>query len=291
MRFRYLDFQGTRLTYRIDGSGPPLIMIQGVGAHGTILNPQIEILSEHYQCLSFDNRGIGASQPAGKPLSTQQMATDVLALMDRLGWESAHLVGHSFGGLVALEVAAQNKARVRSLSLLCSFANGREASRISWKLTWIVLRLHLGPRWVRREAFMELVLPRGHKEIHSEAMASRLSAIVGHDIAEIPPITGQQVRAMRQTDLTAELDKLAGVPTLVVSADLDMIAPPSLGRAMAARIPGARFVEVKGDAHSFPILKPKECAALVMEHLAAVEAARGTHPPGAQKAKKKCSSQ
>src|SRR5262249_30932681 len=55
-----LDFQGCPLAYRIAGSGPPLVMIQGVGAYGTAPNPQVEILEPHYTCMTFDNRGIGA---------------------------------------------------------------------------------------------------------------------------------------------------------------------------------------------------------------------------------------
>src|SRR4051812_27654561 len=114
-------YQGCRFAYRVDGSGPPLIMIQGVGACGSGVNPQIEILATHFTCLSFDNRGMGKSMPVGRVLSAQQMADDAAALMAHVGWDSAHVVGHSFGGLIALQLAISQKARVRSLSVLCSF--------------------------------------------------------------------------------------------------------------------------------------------------------------------------
>src|ERR1700722_1852084 len=99
------EFDGCRFAYGVDGQGPPLVMIQGVGAHGTAYNPQVEILKAHYTCLTFDNRGIGASQPAARKLTVNQMARDSLALMDHLGWGSAHIVGHSLGGLISLELA------------------------------------------------------------------------------------------------------------------------------------------------------------------------------------------
>ena len=92
--------------------------------HGGAWAPQIEALSGRFQCLSFDNRGLGQSQPLGARLTVEQMAEDALALMDAQGWASAHLIGHSMGGLIALQGALSARARVLSLSLLCTFARG-----------------------------------------------------------------------------------------------------------------------------------------------------------------------
>jgi pimeloyl-ACP methyl ester carboxylesterase len=266
-----VDFEGCSLAWRVDGTGPPLIIIQGVGACGTSANPQTELLSSHYSCLGFDNRGIGLSQPAGRPLSLAQMAADVGAIMDDVGWASAHIVAHSFGGMVAMELGLREPQRVRSLSLLCSFARGAEVTRLSFWLVWILARLRFGSRALRRRAFQELVLPEDHPELHSAAMAQRLSGIVGHDIADAPPITGEQVSVMRRADLTHQLSGLAGIPTLVVNGDKDRLARPELGRELAAGIPGARYMEIAGAGHSLPVIDPELCAALILEHLAEQE--------------------
>jgi pimeloyl-ACP methyl ester carboxylesterase len=271
MRLESVEFQGCRLAYRIDGSGPPLIVIQGVGARGVVPNPLTEQLLRHYTCLSFDNRGIGDSQPAGKALSAEQMADDVMALMNHIGWDSAHVMGHSFGGLIALQLTLVNPARVRSLSLLCSFARGAGVGRLSPGMLWILLRLRFGTRQVRRRAFMAIVLPPGDPRISSEDVAARLSAILGHDVGDAPPIMDQQMKAMRQADVTPRLGEIRGIPTLVVNGDRDMIAPPELGKAIAARIPDARYIEIPGAAHSFPVLEPERCAGLMMEHIARAE--------------------
>lgn len=269
-----LEFQGCRLAWRIDGAGPPLLMIQGVGACGTAPNPQIEILMKQYACLSFDNRGIGASQPVGRPLTVSQMAADALALIDKAGWRSAHVVGHSLGGLIALQLALNAKSRVRSLSLMCSFARGADATRMTTDLLWISIRLRLGSKRLRREAFMELVLPPGQAKSPPPGLAERIGKILGHDVAEMPPITSQQVKAMRSHDVTRRLGELAGIPTLVINGDKDMIARPSSGRAIAAGIQGARYIEIPGASHAFPILQPERCASLVLEHLADAERRR-----------------
>jgi len=269
-----LEFQGCHLAWRIDGAGPPLVMIQGVGACGTSPNPQIAILKQQYACLSFDNRGIGASQPSPESLTVEQMAADALALMDRAGWESAHIVGHSLGGLIALQLALTAKSRVRSLSLMCTFARGADATRLTTDLLWISVRLRWGPKRLRREAFLELVLPPGQAKAPPPGIVERLSEILGHDVDEMPPITGQQVAAMRRHDVTPRLGELSGIPTLVITGENDIVARPASGRRIAAGIPGARYVEVPGASHAFPVLEPERCAALVLEHLAEAERRR-----------------
>lgn len=274
MPLESLEFQGCRLAYRIDGSGPPLIVIQGVGARGAVPNPLTGELLKHCTCLSFDNRGIGDSQPAGKALSAAQMADDALALMNHVGWSSAHVMGHSFGGLIALQLTLENPARIRSLSLLCSFARGSDVGHLSPRMLWIIIRLRFGTLQVRRRAFTEIVLPPGDPRVRSEEMASRLSAILGHDVGDAPPIMAEQMKAMRHADVTPRLGEIRGIPTLVVNGDRDVIAPPELGKAIAARIPQALYTEIAGAAHSLPVLEPERCAGLMLEHIAGVEGTR-----------------
>ncbi len=270
------EFQGCRLAYRIDGAGPPLVMIQGVGAHGIAYNPQVEILKASYTCLTFDNRGIGASQPVGKKLTVHQMAADALALMDHLGWQSAHIVGHSLGGLISLELALTARSRVRSLTLLNTFPNGADATRMSLQLLWISLRLKFGTRPIRRNAFMELVLAPGQEKTRTAGLVERLARVFGHDIGDLPAISARQLAAMKAHDVTPRLGELAGIPTLVISGEKDLIARPASGKAIAAGIPGARYVEIAGASHAFPILEAERCADLIMKHLA--EAERKTKP-------------
>jgi pimeloyl-ACP methyl ester carboxylesterase len=99
----------------------------------------------------------------------------------------------------------------------------------------------------------------------------RLEEIFGHDVDEMPPITGQQVAAMRNHDVTPRLGELAGIPTLVITGEKDIVARPASGRRIAAGIPGARYIEIPGASHAFPALEPERCAAMVLEHLADAE--------------------
>jgi pimeloyl-ACP methyl ester carboxylesterase len=173
--------------------------------------------------------------------------------------------------MIAMQLALSERQRVSSLTLLCAFARGADVTQLSFWLVWILTRLQFGSRALRRRAFQELVLPEDHPELHSAAMAQLLSGIVGHDIADAPPITNEQVRVMRRADLTGRLSELAGIPTLVVNGEKDRLARPELGRALAAGIPGARYMEIAGAGHSLPVIDPELCAALILEHLAEQE--------------------
>jgi pimeloyl-ACP methyl ester carboxylesterase len=269
------EYDGCRFAYCVEGSGPPVIFIQGVGVHGRGWVPQIEGLRSRFTCLCFDNRGMAGSQPAARPISVEQMAVDALALMDRERWESAHLVGHSLGGPIAMQMALDHPARVRSLSLLCTVARGADATRLSWRLLTVGLRSRIGPRSARRRAFLELVMPPGSVTRSGAAQAaSELAELFGHDLADQPEIAMPQLRALRRFDATGRLSRLASLPTLVVSATHDPIAPPRSGRALADGIPGATFVEIEDASHGLPIQHAARLNGVLLDHLEAVEAGR-----------------
>ena len=245
-----------------------MVLIQGVGVHGGAWAPQISALASHYECLSFDNRGMGGSQPVGAPLTIEQMAEDTLALMDAQGWASAHLVGHSMGGLIALHVSLSARDRVRSLSLLCSFARGRDATKLTPGMLWTGLRTRIGTRAQRRNAFLEIVMPPSVLATSNLGnLAAEFAPLFGHDLADQPPISMKQLSAMNRYDATPRLSELAGLPTLVVSAEHDPIARPEIGRVMAAAIPGAKFVEIPDASHGVTLQHPHKITALLSEHL------------------------
>ena len=210
---------------------------------------------------------MGASQPIGCALTVEQMAEDALALMDAEGWASAHVVGHSLGGLIAQAIALGARNRVRSLSLLCTFSRGADATRISAEMMWIGLRTRIGTRAQRRRAFLELTMPAEYLRTQNiDELAERLGPIFGHDLADQPSIAMKQLSAARRYDATPRLGELAGVPTLVVAARHDRIARSEYGRAIAKEIPGAKFVEIADAAHGVTIQKAEETNCLLRDH-------------------------
>ena len=270
---RVIAHRGCRIAYDVRGSGPPVLLIQGVGVHGNGWRPQTDELSVRYSCLSFDGRGIGRSQPVGAAITVAQMAEDARALLDAERWSAAHLVGHSLGGLVAVCLALDTPERVRSLSLLCTFASGRAAAPLTPRMIWMGLRARVGTRRMRRRGFLRLLLPpQDPAGSEPDAQTPRLDDLFGHDLADQPPAAREQIRAMRAADAASRLGRLEGVPTLVVSAAHDPIAPPRAGRALADGVPGSKYVEIPGASHGLPITHAARVNALLGEHLAAAEA-------------------
>jgi aminoacrylate hydrolase len=262
-----LERPDTTIHYELDGSGPPVLLIQGVGAIAATWAPQVESLRARFTLCAFDNRGIGRSAPLTRPTTIEAMAGDALGLLDALGWDRAHVVGHSMGGLIAEQLALDAPTRIRSLALLCTPASGRAGAWPGGRVIWIGLRGRVGTRAMRRRAFLELVLPRSARlEADAGAIAEQLIALFGRDVADSPPILMKQVRAMGRHDVTGRLSALASIPTLVVSADEDPIAPPSAGRATTERIGSARHVELPDSSHGVTIHRAELINRLLAEH-------------------------
>lgn len=271
-----IEHGGCCFAYERTGDGAPVVLVQGVGVRGNGWRPQIDELSSRFCCVSFDNRGMGESQPASRPITVAQMAEDTLAIMDAAGFESAHVVGHSLGGVVAQHLGLEARGRVRSLALLCTVARGSIATALSPRMLWIGMRTRIGTRRQRRRAFLELVIPPGDlATADRDRMAAELEPLFGHDLADQPPVVMKQLGALKTYDATPRLGELAGLPTLVVSAVHDPIAPVAAGRKLAAGIPGARFVEMADASHGVPIHGADRINALLAEHFDAADAPLG----------------
>ncbi len=237
-----VETAGATIHYTRQGTGPALLLVQGVGAVGGAWQPQIDALSERFTVVTYDNRGIGRSVMDAPHLSVEAMADDGLAVMDAEGVGEFHLAGHSMGGVIAQQVALSAPGRVRTLSLLCTFARGAQGARMSWDLLVAGVRSRLGPRAMRRRAFIELIMPPAYLAATDyQRLCVQLERLFERDLALQPPIVMRQLRAMAKYDALTRLSRLGDIPTLVVAAQLDRIALPDFGRQLAAAIPDARL--------------------------------------------------
>jgi pimeloyl-ACP methyl ester carboxylesterase len=262
-----LETPGASLHYSWAGAGPPVLLIQGVGVVGDGWTPQVDGLKDRFTLISFDNRGIGSSTIRDGRLTIEDMAGDALAVVDAVGFDRVHVVGHSMGGVIAQAVALHSPHRVKSLAFLCTFARGKDGSHVTLAMLATAMRMRIGTRPMRRNAFLELIMPARYlQQVDRPALASRLQPLFGHDLADQPTIVMKQLRAMSKFDAGARLRELAPIPTLVVAAAEDRIAIPSSGRALAAAIPGAKYVEIPDAGHGLPIHRADETNALLAGH-------------------------
>ena len=263
------------MQYWKTGSGPAVILVQGAGVIGEGWRPQIDALKDRFTVLWIDNRGIGQSVITSGALRIEDMAADVLAVADVERLREFHLVGHSMGGLIAQQVALTATNRVLTLGLLCTFLKGSQGAAMSLPLLVTAMRSRIGTRRMRRHAFVELVMPQAYlASVDRDELCAGLQGLFGRDLAEQPSIVMKQVRAMSKFDVSSRLGSLAGVPTLVMSAEHDRIARPEYGRALAAAIPGSTFYEVQRAGHAVTIQCADEVNAVLIRHLVEASAAR-----------------
>jgi aminoacrylate hydrolase len=230
----------TDIKFWTRGRGPRVLLIQGVGVAGAGWAPQVDGLASDFELAWFDNRGIAGSP--GTPGTLEEMAADALSVMDALGWDRAHLVGHSLGGVIAQQVAVLWPERVLSLSCLCTYARGRAAISLRPADMWLSLRTAVGTKTMRRKAFFQLVtdpaVPTSEEEI------VRLEAAFGRNLADLPPNAPRQVMVLARSNLLHDLASIS-VPSLVVSATNDRVAPVGQGPILAKTL-GAEFIELPG---------------------------------------------
>lgn len=270
----HLEHNGANLYYELHGTaGEPVLFIQGIGVTGRGWKPQLEGLTPHHRALVFDNRGIGQSTGAVGRLSIEAMAEDAKALMDAVGWAQCHVVGHSMGGVIAQRLAIAHRQAVRSLTLLCTVANGAEATRMTGQILLLGIRTRLGTRAMRRRAFLDMIYPRAYLDNLDAAgvvrLAQALGSLFGRDLADSPPILMQQMQALRRHSCVTDLAALQDLPTLVVSATHDPIAPPRFGRKLSGCIAGARFEEITDASHAVPVQQAERINGMIAGFIAA----------------------
>jgi 3-oxoadipate enol-lactonase len=263
-----LPTYGARVSYTRVGTGEPVLLIQGVGAIAKAWTPQVEALKQRFSVITFDNRGIGASTITEGRLTIESMADDALAILDAEGIDRCHVVGHSMGGLIAVQLALISPRRVKSLALLCTFPDGKSAARLTRDTFFTGIRTRLGTRNMRRNAFLSLVLSKaGLRSEQLRTLATEMTDLFGRDLADQPSIIMKQLRAMSRFDPTWRLRCLASIRTLVVSAEEDRIAVPAYGRKLAAAIPGAAYLQLEKAGHAVPIESPQSINRLLAEHM------------------------
>src|SRR6476646_6123565 len=151
---------GREFHYERAGSGEPLLLIQGMsGTHLSWGEPFKGAMEEDFDVVAFDNRGIGLSAPVDGPFTIAEMAADTAGLLEALGWETAHVVGVSMGGMIAQELALSWTARVRSLSLIATHAGGLRNLLPPPASLWQFARGFLGPRDARARVLERLIFP------------------------------------------------------------------------------------------------------------------------------------
>ena len=259
-----VDASGTELHYLRAGEGEPLLLIQGMSAtHLTWGRPFMDEMEGSFDCIVFDNRGMGLSGEAEMPFTIADMAEDTAGLLDALGLETAHVVGISMGGMIAQELALAHPERIRTLTLGATYCGGPEGTLMDPDdLQMLGAAMASGDRDQVFRAMWEINMSPGFREDES-----RYAAFVEMAAALPAPkqVIVQQMRACGFHDTSERLASI-DLPTLVVHGDVDRLLGPGNGRQIASLIPSSRLEMLPGVGHMFWWEQPRRSAELIREH-------------------------
>jgi len=234
---------GTRIAYATLGEGPALVLVPPWGANlerdceHPDCNAFLQRLSRGRLYVTFDRRGVGASQWEVDNFSLEAQVADVVAVVDHLKLERFDLWGHLDGAAISVAYAAQNPQRLSRLVLWAVYPCGVEIVRPGAARGLVEL---IRGNWsLARRTIADTVFPSGPIELQrwfSESFRQAMSAEVAAKCVEF----------LATVDVRPFLPRVT-VPTLVFHRRGDRNAPIVAGRAAAALIPDARFVALQGD--------------------------------------------
>jgi len=246
---------GLETYYAVEGQGDPVVLLHGWGASSQSLSPLSEALATMFHVLAVDLPGFGWSQPPPSAWGAREYAVHIRRFMQERGIDRAALVGHSFGGRVAIALAAAEPRRVSRLVLVAS-AGIRRPRGAGYYLrvatAKLVKRFFSLPGW---GAMGQRVITKWYARLGSRdyrtagSMRPTLVKVVNEDLTPILPA----IQA----------------PTLILWGDRDSEVPRSAMETMATKIPHSRLVIFPGAGH-FPFLDaPEEFATTLKEFLRA----------------------
>lgn len=237
--------------YEEAGSGDPVVLIGGFTSTIETWALQAPHLAGHFRVIAPDNRGSGRTRVPDDDghRSPESWAEDVVALLDGLGIERAHLVGCSMGGFIAQAVAVRHGDRLRSLSLLCASPGGEHGVAPQQEVFRGVFAGSLADASEADvEALAHAVLDDRTRSTNPAAWELFSSTRVSH-----PHSAEELLRRQGGIAGFSVWDDLAGldVPTLVATGTSDRLVPPENSSRLAARIPGAELHAVDHGGHIF----------------------------------------
>ena len=245
---------GISLYYERSGTGPRLLLCNGSGSTLATSGPARRRLRLALRLVAHDQRGLGRTEIPPGPYTMADYAADAIALVDAVGWDRFRLVGLSFGGMVAQELAVTVPERVERLALLCTSPGGDAGS------SYPLHELEQLPADERMAIALRLLDTRFTPTWLADHPSDQglVDMLVERQLA---PKTDEQRRGeAAQLEARSHLDvadRLGHVtcPTLVASGRYDGIAPPPNGEAIATRIAGSEFRLYEG-GHAFVAQDP-----------------------------------
>jgi pimeloyl-ACP methyl ester carboxylesterase len=261
----HVDAGGLRIAFRRGGDGPCLLLLHGAVSDGRVWRVELDSLSDEFTVVAWDAPGCGGSSDPPEHYRLPEFAACLGLLIDALGLERPHVLGHSWGSALALELYRQRPSDVRSLVLVGAYAGwagslapAQVAHRLQFALQ--VADLPAG-------TFEPTSMPGLFSDVMPDDRRSELATIM----SEIrPAATRTMARALAEADLRGLLP-LVDVPTLLVYGDADERSPLEVAHALHAAMPRSTLTVMPGLGHECHLESPKAFETAVRSFLLGLE--------------------
>jgi pimeloyl-ACP methyl ester carboxylesterase len=260
----YLETNGARIAYDVEGAGEPVLLIHAGVANRSMWDDQVAALKDTYRVIRHDTRGFGETETEKVAFSNR---ADIAALLDALGERSAHLVGLSRGGVIALDFALEFPDRVRSLTVVAGGIGGYEspaelppetweAPEKMWKdRDWEGIAEWETAFWADGQGRSPDRVPDVRRRVHAWVLANYLAEKEEGEPQPLDPPAVGRLRELR-------------APLLVMLGTLDEPATVDAMRHLARSVPGARLEEFDA-AHMVNLEHPDRFNLVLREFLEA----------------------
>jgi len=259
-----------QIYFERNGGGFPVLFVTGLSGYASYWREQIPSFAKHFEVIVYDHRGFGQSDCVGTATTIERLAADAVKLMDALGLDRIHLVGHSAGAAVAQVLALEHPQRLASIVLAGGWTKADAYFRRVFGLRKEILS-RLGPSSYVQVNSLFLYPGR-----YIAANNEKLRQIEAQALADFsaPEVIAARIDAILAFDRSADLGRIR-TPTLIVAAQDDLITPAYFSEELARRIPGAEAKFFPQGGHYFTQISYREFNQAVLPFLQA-------HTPGKQ---------
>ena len=239
----HVDVAGLRIEYQRRGGGPPLLLLHGGLCDSRTWRVELESLSDAFTVVAWDAPGCGGSSDPPEHFRMAEYGDCLARFIDTLGLQTPHVLGHSWGSALALELYRQRPDLVRSLILVggyAGWAGSLPPDQVERRLQFALQAAELEPN-----AFQ----PTSYPGLFSDAMPEDRAKELANVMSEIRPAgTRAMAHALAEANLRDVLPHIE-VPTLLLYGDADERSPLDVARELHAAIPGSTLTVMPGLGH------------------------------------------
>jgi pimeloyl-ACP methyl ester carboxylesterase len=272
----YAITNGVKISYRVYGTGFPVIFIHGYGAKKEIWKPQVIDISKRFTVITFDLRGTGESDRPNIPYTMKMLAGDVNGLMNILKIEKAHIVGRSFGGMIAQNLVLLYPDKVERLVLIATNYGRKDSDWVeipkSGRLVEVET-LKQDPLKAFKEKSKWVFHIKFRKEMEANPTKKFYNAFSMEDLIRESTINPSkpedvinQAEAMK-THYTFERLGEIKHKTLLIAASHDRQTPVSVMNEINDKIPNSEIKVIKEAGHFMTLSRAPEVNKLILDFL------------------------